>query len=115
MLGKRIRELRNARGISQAKLGHEFNLTQQAIAKREKEVAEPDSENISRLANYFGVTTDYLLGESDIPNQKIELPPNLSWSFIADYMEIDDDDRAILHGMIKRMREAKKARKATNV
>ena len=113
MLGKRIKELRNAKGISQAKLGCEFNLTQQAIAKWEKEIAEPDSANISKLASYFGVSTDYLLGKSNIPNQKNELPPELSWSFLTGYMEIDDDDRAILHSMMERMREAKKARMTT--
>lgn len=110
MLNRRIKELRNAMGLSQAALGKELNLTQQAIAKWEKGVAEPDSDNIGRLALYFDVSADYLLGYSEIPKPKIELPPELSWSFINGYREIDDDDRAMLQNMMERMKEAKKAR-----
>ncbi|MCL2854873.1 MAG: helix-turn-helix domain-containing protein [Defluviitaleaceae bacterium] len=74
MLGQRISELRKSTKLSQADLGAELNFTQQAIAKWEKGVAEPNAENIVRLANFFGVTTDYLLGLSgDIAN-KTDLP-----------------------------------------
>ena len=75
MLKNRIKELRDAAEISQAKLGAVLNLTQQAIAKWEKGIAEPDSENIGRLADYFNVTTDYLLGKSNTPGLQTPAHP----------------------------------------
>lgn len=63
MLNERIRELRTKNNLSQATLGAKLNLTQQAIAKWEKGISEPDSENINKLADLFSVTTDYLLGK----------------------------------------------------
>jgi len=79
MLKTRIKELRLQGNLSQAKLGAALNLTQQAIAKWEKGVAEPDIETLGRLSCYFNVTTDYLLGNPGITSisqntQKEHLP-----------------------------------------
>jgi len=75
MLPHRIKQLRNEKKLSQAALGEHLNLTQQAIAKWEKGISEPDSENINKLAYLFGVTTDYLLGkESTNSAHEKELP-----------------------------------------
>lgn len=65
MLKIRIKELRLQSNLSQAKLGAALNLTQQAVAKWEKGVAEPDVETLNKLACYFNVTVDYLLGNSN--------------------------------------------------
>jgi len=67
MLKNRIKELRIKANLSQAKLGSLLNLTQQAIAKWEKGVSEPDSENINELAKIFNVDVNYLLGNTDNP------------------------------------------------
>jgi len=74
MLSQRIFELRKGKGLSQADLGQELSFTQQTIAKWEKGVAEPNSESIVRLARFFGVTTDYLLGLSDASENRESLP-----------------------------------------
>ena len=73
VLNVRIRELRIKFGVSQEKLGKILNLTQQAVARWENGSSEPDSENIQKLAKYFNVTTDYLLGNSNIPDP---IPPD---------------------------------------
>ena len=39
---KRLKELREKKGISQQKLANEFNLSQQSIYKYENDLAEPD-------------------------------------------------------------------------
>lgn len=43
-------------------------MTQQRISAYEKGKREPDIEAIKQIANFFGVTIDYLLGKTDIRN-----------------------------------------------
>lgn len=68
MLAKKIRELRNEKGISQSSLANHLGLTQQAIAKWEKGIAEPDSVTLNKLASFFNVSVDFLLGRTNVRN-----------------------------------------------
>lgn len=52
--------------ISQANLGELLNVSQQAVAKWEKSIAEPDTNTLKKLADLFGVTVDYLIGHAEI-------------------------------------------------
>ena len=63
-IGERIKADRQKKGISQAALGEMLQITQQAVAKWEKDLSEPDSQMLIKLANYFEVTVDYLIGGS---------------------------------------------------
>lgn len=51
--------------ISQNKLAKILNNSQQSISRYVNGVTEPDIHNLIKIANYFNVTTDYLLGLSD--------------------------------------------------
>jgi transcriptional regulator with XRE-family HTH domain len=63
---ERLRSLRLKRNITQAQLGTAFDVAQQTIGKWEKGLgASPDPETIVRLADYFSVSTDYLLGRTE--------------------------------------------------
>lgn len=62
---KRIKNLRETRGISQQRLASELNVTQAMVSKYELGVSEPDVNMIKRIAEYFGVSSDYLLELSD--------------------------------------------------
>ena len=58
----RIKELRAERKISQEKLAKEIGMSRSAVSMWEIDASEPDNEMLDKLANYFHVTTDYLLG-----------------------------------------------------
>lgn len=62
---KRIKQLREERRMSQQRLAAELNVTQAAISKYELDISEPDIAMIRKIAEYFRVTTDYLLEVSD--------------------------------------------------
>lgn len=64
----RLKILREEFKLSQLDLANKLNMSQQAISAYEKETREPDIETINKLANFFGVSIDYLLGKSDIRN-----------------------------------------------
>jgi transcriptional regulator with XRE-family HTH domain len=68
MVGKRIRELRIEKGITQNELSNYLGLTPKMISFYELEQRFPPQDILIKLADYFDVSVDYLLGRSDIKN-----------------------------------------------
>ncbi len=64
----RLKELRLKHGISQLKLAMDLNLNQNSISRYENGTRQADYETLIKLADYFNVSIDYLLGRTDIPN-----------------------------------------------
>lgn len=61
----RLKELRKKRKISQLKLAMDLNMNQNTISRYENVEREADYETLIRIADYFDVSLDYLLGRSD--------------------------------------------------
>lgn len=61
MLGKKIRELRKERKITQNQLAKALNISRQAVSLWEMDKADPDIINIKLLAKYFDITIDELM------------------------------------------------------
>lgn len=60
-----IKELRKQKGLSQEELGNIINVQKSAISKYELGRAVPSSDVLIKLADFFGVTVDYLLGRGE--------------------------------------------------
>jgi len=60
-----LAKLRNQRGISQKIVGEEIGITQQNLSRYEKNVLFIPADMLIRLADYYNVTTDYILGITD--------------------------------------------------
>lgn len=60
-----LKELREEKGISQAKLGNILKLNQSTIAKYETGEREPSIEILIKIAEFFGVSVGYLVGVED--------------------------------------------------
>lgn len=63
-LGELIAELRQDRGLTQKELGDILCVSSGTISNYENGVHLPDVDKVITLANYFHVTTDYLLGRT---------------------------------------------------
>ena len=61
----RLKELRKAKGISQLKLAMDLNMNQNTISRYENGEREPGINELIRIADYFNVSVDYLLGRTD--------------------------------------------------
>ena len=61
-LGKRLRELRESKNLSQADLAKEFGKSQVAISKYENDSRQLDYEMLNKYSKFFNVSTDFLLG-----------------------------------------------------
>ncbi len=62
MFGERLKELRIKFGLKQYELAEILNVSQSTIGMYENDQRTPPAESIVKLAEYFNVTTDYLLG-----------------------------------------------------
>lgn len=69
-MGKEIRRLRNARGLTQEALAAALNVTAQTVSKWECGNCVPDVQLLPELAVFFGVTIDQLFAMS--PEQQME-------------------------------------------
>lgn len=65
----RLKELRSERGISQVALAKVVGRTDRAFRKYESAEIEPTLSVLISLADYFGVSLDYLVGRSDDPGR----------------------------------------------
>lgn len=60
--GENLKKLRIGQNLTQAELGSKVGLSKAVVSKYENGLGYPTFETLIRIASYFGVTTDYLLG-----------------------------------------------------
>jgi len=57
----RLRETRKSHGLTQNWVANDLGISQQNLSRYEKGITEPDLETLSQLADYYGVSTDFLI------------------------------------------------------
>lgn len=88
--GRRLEGLRKKEGISGAVLGKKLGLSHNIIYQYEHGDVEPKLLNAIAVAQYFGVTLDYLCGLSDVPK------PDDNETVIAEYKDRLEADADVL-------------------
>ncbi len=63
--GKRLKELRNEKELTQKQLAEILKTSKTTICQWETSKQEPDLNTLVRIADYFNICTDYLLGRKD--------------------------------------------------
>lgn len=111
---EKVRELARKKGLSlnqvEEKLGYSKNTLYSL--KRQK----VSSERLQQIADYFNVSTDYLLGRTDNPviagdtvtKTEIDLKKDAAESFFYDGHELNDEDLDLISSLLEaRMRNRK--------
>lgn len=73
--GEQLKKLREEKRLSQEQLGYIFNVSQSSISSYESGDKEPDQTTLIKMATFFNVTNDYLLGASKSWKAKEESAP----------------------------------------
>lgn len=68
MKGNRIKQLREEKGLKQEELAKVLSVAPSTIGMYERDEREPNDSITLKIAEYFGVSTDYLLGKTNIKN-----------------------------------------------
>ncbi|MCD8180150.1 MAG: helix-turn-helix domain-containing protein [Firmicutes bacterium] len=61
MLNERIKSLRKANGLTQVELANKINVSKQCVSNWENNNIQPSIDMLVKLADFFSVSTDYLL------------------------------------------------------
>ncbi|WP_432661811.1 helix-turn-helix domain-containing protein [Wukongibacter baidiensis] len=70
-LGEKIRLLRETKKMTHDDLAKLLNVGRSTISNYERNYRKPDIDMLKRIASVFNVTTDYLLGITENPNNKL--------------------------------------------
>ena len=65
LIGQHLKELRAVKNVTQDDVSAMLNVKRQTYSAYERGVSVPDALTLKKLADYFGVSTDYLLNNSD--------------------------------------------------
>ncbi|NMA95557.1 MAG: helix-turn-helix transcriptional regulator [Clostridiales bacterium] len=68
MLGMRLRQLRERRGLLQKDIAKLLGISTSAYGYYEQGKRDPNTESLIELAKFFNVSVDYLLGHADTPS-----------------------------------------------
>lgn len=87
----RLQALRKERGVTQEQLASHLGVSPQAVSKWEKNGSYPDGDLLPRLADYFGVSIDYLYGRAERnPSVEKQIAQALSQMANDSFGSVDD-------------------------
>lgn len=86
-LSERIKQLRKEKDLTQEEFGKIFGIVKSTVSLYENNKSTPDDEIKKKIAEYFNVSLDYLMGNSDIRNPYANKIPKMT-----PHEKIDYDD-----------------------
>lgn len=89
MIGERLYMLRTEKGLTMKHLGNIIGVTDGAINKYEKNKAEPSHVVLLKMVDYFEISLDFLLGRTNIRNQKIIHDANIHSALLREFEATD--------------------------
>lgn len=112
----RIKELRENRRLIQAILASELNITQQSLSKYERDITTIKTDILKSIAEYFNVTTDYLLGVSDVKRDlqgqmKMNKDIDEYYDLIEVYKGLDKYDKEMVWSILQAVKKTNERRK----
>lgn len=106
ILGSRLKELRLKKDKLQKDVASYLNISDVAYGYYEKGERQPNPEMLLKLAEYFGVTTDYLLGRTEndkLEDEKIMIAARSD----VDLSDLTEDEQKYILDFIKMFRKNK--------
>lgn len=108
----RLKEIRKRLGLKQDDVAKYLNISAATYSRYENGIHEPDIETLIKLADFFNVSIDYLLGREESAIERLEknlaqLDPNIQQAYRS-LQEMDEEDLAMTLELIKVIEERKK-------
>lgn len=103
-----------SKGISCKRAAEDMGLSNSITTKWKKTGATPSGDTLHRIAEYFGVTVDYLLGKEKAPTvtgERVLTDAELKFALFGDCEDVSDDDLADVRRYAAFVRERKKDQK----
>ena len=103
MIIERLKKLRKEGKLTQKDIAAFLNISQPAYQQFESGKKKMNLETMKKLADFFNVSTDYLLGKTDFPDLDLEVDIDtaIDNSVAYDGTPITDNDREIIKDFLK--------------
>lgn len=89
----RLKELRINKKMSQSDVASILQITQQAYANYERGTRQADYNTLAKLSEIFGVSIDYLLGNSENPKSLDEQLEGIDFALFGEVQEMTDEQK----------------------
>lgn len=99
-LGSRMKLLREGKNMSQKELGEGIGVSDVMISMYEQNKKKPSLSTVIRIADFFDVSTDYLLCKDNQNNN--DIPENIT-AVARDLMDLPEENKKLAIDMIKMM------------
>ena len=106
-----LKELRVSKGLYQKDVAKVLGVDRTTYVKYENGNSEPNLDMLVAIADFFDVSTDYLLGrhERELQHTNDEKVPNTAeCEMLKSYQQLDEGDKGEIRGIIKQMLRASK-------
>ena len=100
-MSSRLRELRNEKRLTLRELSEQLNISYSNIAMIERGERNFTSDTLMMFANFFNVSTDYLLGKTDDRNATASAAPELEGVKLALYNQTEELTEEQLQDVLK--------------
>lgn len=99
---ERIKELRKEKSITMKRLGEIIGVSEGAVSQYENGKRQPDYDILKKIADFFDVSTDYLLGRTDNPQQNIDQQlEGIEFALYGEIKELTDDEKQDILNFVK--------------
>ncbi|MGE5581090.1 MAG: helix-turn-helix domain-containing protein [Bacillota bacterium] len=103
-LGEKLRKLRREKDWSQTQLAQKIGTHRRLISRYETDAGTPSTETLQKIAEIFGVTTDFLLAESSTKNlASVKVSDKELLEYFEEIEKLDDFDKKALKAIIEAM------------
>lgn len=100
-IGERIAQLRKSRSMSQFQLAKTLNIATSTLGMYETNRRKPNMEMLEKLADFFGVSIDYLLGRETTDKSDIDLDKAIDNAMSFDGNPVTEHDRKMMKQLWK--------------
>lgn len=112
MFYDRFKQLCDERGISCNRAALEMGLSNATPTAWKKRGLTPKADTLAVIANYFGVSVGYLLGEETkkaptTKGERKDVLDEVDVAFYGEYKELDEEQKATIRDMVAVMRSRK--------
>lgn len=100
-----INKLMHEKNVTQKILAEELGITQATLSRNLNGIHMPKAEIIEKMASYFNVSTDYLLGKSDVRNPKFT---NTTFALGGLEQDLTDKDKETIMNLAQMLADKNK-------
>ena len=104
MFGRKLKSLRESKGLAQGTVAEKLNLTQATYSRYESGLHQPDYNTLKRIANFFEVSIDYLLNnEKNLPKTEEIIDLNyfiMNGNYMANSRFPTDKERNLMNKIV---------------